>query len=143
ATTTSGAGINVTVHFTKKLGAPVRFVSGDDTKEAGAIRELDLQRKYHLSATKLAKNLGLTRPRSTALRWHLEIENDKHCAREFVFGKIRFRQFPDNAVRKMKSAIENEDMVEVWMDYKRRKSSSHEHGRSDSKQVLSQILPPT
>jgi len=120
ATTRGGDGINVTVHFTKKQGAPVRFVSGDDTEEAGAIRELDLQRKYHLSATKLSERLGITGPRSTALRWHLGIDDDKDCTHEFVFGKSHFLQFSDNAVRKMKAAIDAEDMGAIWTAYKDR-----------------------
>jgi hypothetical protein len=118
ATTRGGDGINVTVHFTKKQGAPVRFVSGDDIEEAGAIRELDLSRKYYLPATKLAEKIGLTGPRSTALRRHLGIDTDKDCAHEFVFGKSRFLQFSDNAARKMKEAAEAEDMDAIWKAYR-------------------------
>jgi hypothetical protein len=119
-TTTSGDGINVTVYFTKKQGAPVRFVSGDDTEDAGAVRELDLSRKYYLPAAKLASKVGLTGPRSTALRQHIGIDGDKHCAYEFVFGKSRFLQFSDNAVRKMREAIGSADMDAVWDAYKKK-----------------------
>jgi hypothetical protein len=120
ATTTSGDGISVTVHFTKKQGAPVRFVSGDDTEEAGAVRELDLSKKYYLAAAKLAAKVGLTGPRSTALRQHIGIDGDKDCAHEFVFGKSRFLQFSDNAVRRMLEAIGSEDMDAVWDAYKKK-----------------------
>jgi hypothetical protein len=120
ATTTTGDGINVKVHFTKKQGAPVRFVSADDTEEAGAVRELDLSKKYYLPAAKLAAKVGLTGPRSTALRKYIGIDADKDCAREFVFGKSRFFQFSDNAVRKMREAINTEDMETVWSAYKKK-----------------------
>lgn len=118
STTTSGDGINITVHFTKKQGAPVRFVSGDDTEEAGAIRELDLGKKYYLSAAALATKLGLTEPKSWALRQHSEIDTDKNCAHEFVFGKSRFLQFSDNAVLKMREAMDAGDMNSIWAAYK-------------------------
>ena len=118
--TTSGDGINVTVHFTKKQGAPVRFVSGDDTEEAGAVRELDLSKKYYLPAARLAAKLGLTGPKSTALRQHIGIDSDKDCSHEFVFGKSHFLQFSDNAVRKMRDAIALEDMAAVWDAYKKK-----------------------
>jgi hypothetical protein len=118
ATTRGGDGINVTVHFTKKQGAPVRFMSGDDIEEAGAIRELDLSKKYHLSATKLAEKVGLTQPKSTALRRHLGIDADKDCAHEFVFGKSRFLQFSDNASRKMQEATKAKDMDAIWKEYR-------------------------
>jgi hypothetical protein len=121
ATATTGEGINVTVHFTKRQGAPVRFVSGDDTEEAGAIRELDLSKKYYLPAAKLAQKVGLTGPRPTALRQHTGIDGDKDCAHEFVFGKSRFLQFSDNAVRRMGEAIGSEDMEAVWKSYKEKR----------------------
>jgi hypothetical protein len=118
STISAGEGINVTVHFTKKQGAPVRFVSGADTEEAGAIRELDLGKKYHLSAAALADKLGLTEPRSRALREHAEIDSDKNCAHEFMFGKSRFLQFSDNAVRKMREVKDAGDMDAIWAAYR-------------------------
>ena len=120
STETGGDGINVTVHFTKRQGAPVRFVSGDDTEEAGAVRELDLGKKFYLPAAKLATKVALTGPRSTALRQHLGIDADKDCAHEFVFGNSRFLQFSDNAVRRMGEAIAAEDMAAVWQSYRQK-----------------------
>jgi hypothetical protein len=67
---TDGHGVNLTVHFTKKEGAPVRFVS-DEALPAAAVREVDLARKFYLSARDLAGKVGLSGPRSTALRRHL------------------------------------------------------------------------
>jgi hypothetical protein len=70
-TSIDGAGLTLTVHFTKKQGAPVRYVA-DDAVPAAAIREVDLLKKYHRSPTELASALGLTTARGTALRRHLE-----------------------------------------------------------------------
>src|SRR6266699_3258204 len=58
-TTTSGQGATFTVHFSKKEGAPVRYVGGDDPEAAAAVREVNLRKKYHLRASELAKALGL------------------------------------------------------------------------------------
>jgi len=44
---------------------------------AAAVREVDLQRKYHRSAAELASTVGLTEPRSLALRRHLGIDSDE------------------------------------------------------------------
>jgi hypothetical protein len=35
------------------------FVGGDDPAGAAAVREIDLQKKFHLRATALAQSLGL------------------------------------------------------------------------------------
>ena len=107
---TSGSGIQVKVHFTKKQGAPVRFVSGDDPEEAGAVRELDLRKKFHMRATELAKRLGLTPPKSAALRDHLGIDQDRQCTHTFEFGRTKISCYSDNAARRMKDALEEVDM---------------------------------
>jgi|SRR5579863_1929267 len=39
-TDTNNEGINLVVHFTKKQGAPVRYVGGDDPADAAAVREV-------------------------------------------------------------------------------------------------------
>src|SRR5204863_8007104 len=58
-TSTEGSGLTVTVRFSKKEGVPVQFVPADDPRDAAAVREVDLQRKYHLSARELAEQAGL------------------------------------------------------------------------------------
>ena len=114
----SGDGIQVKVHFTKKQGAPVRFVSGDDPEEAGAVRELDLGKKFHMRATELAKRSNLTPPKAAALRNHLGIDEDRQCTYTFEFGKTKIPCYSDNAARKMKDALGDVDMDSVWQAYR-------------------------
>jgi hypothetical protein len=118
AAETSGDGIQVKVHFTKKQGAPVRFVSGDDPEEAGAVRELDLGKKFHMRATELANRLNLTPPKAAALRDHLGLDEDGQCTYTFVFGRTRILCYSDNAARRMKDALQEVDMDSVWKAYR-------------------------
>jgi hypothetical protein len=67
ATQFSREGTTITVLFAKNEGAPVRFIAADDPTEAAAIREVDLQKRFHLSPTRLAKPLKLTPPKSHTL----------------------------------------------------------------------------
>jgi hypothetical protein len=113
AVAVDGQGITVTVHFTKKGGAPVHYVADDSTPGA-AIREFDLQKKYHRSPTELASALGLTGPRTVALRRHLGIDDDDSCRHDFQFGSIRHRQYSDNALTKMREAVRDLDMDAIW-----------------------------
>jgi hypothetical protein len=116
---TAGEGTTITVHFSKKAGAPVRFFTGDDPEGAAAVREIDLQKKFHMRAKDLASFLGITEPRSLALRRHLEIDADPACARVFEFGRTRIPCFSDNARTKMKAAIDGGvDMEAVWRAYR-------------------------
>jgi hypothetical protein len=114
-----GDGPSVTVRFSKKEGAPIRFVAGDDPEGAAAVREVDLQKKFHYGATELARAVSLTGPRAVALRRYLKIDDDPACRRTFEFGKTKHDRFSDNARSKMKSALaEGTDMNVVWRDHR-------------------------
>jgi hypothetical protein len=103
----SGTGATVSVRFTKKAaeGAPVRFIAADDPTEAAAVREVDLQKRFHLSATKLARAIKLTPPKSHALRQKLGIDVDPQCMHTFTFGKSKHPMFSDNALGRMREAL--------------------------------------
>jgi hypothetical protein len=92
----------------------VHFVPADDPSESAAVREVDLQRKYHLAPFDLADRLGLTRPRATALRRHLGIDDDDDCLHVFSFGSQKHPRYSDNALRRMQTALASVDMEEVW-----------------------------
>jgi hypothetical protein len=115
-TDVQGDGVNLTVHFTKKQGAPVQYIGGDDPAAAAAVREVDLRRKFHLQAQPLAARLDLTPPRSKVLRQHLGIDDDPGASHVFEFGSQKIRCFSDNAVTRMKEALEHVDMDQLWAD---------------------------
>lgn len=117
-TETEGEGISVTVRFSKRDGAPVRFIPADGIDEAAAIREVDLQAKYHWSPTELAGKLKLSTAKAKALRWRLGIDDDPGCLHEFVFGSQRLPRFSDNAYAKMRDALPEVDINEVWRRYR-------------------------
>ncbi|MFZ6686861.1 hypothetical protein ACO0K0_03825 [Undibacterium sp. SXout11W] len=119
STNLSGEGVTLKVHFTKKDGAPVRFVGGDDPAAAAAIREVDLRKKFHFSASALAENLRLTTAKAKALRWKLGIDEDEKCLHIFEFGQSKFFQFSDNARNKIKEALEGGiDVETIWREYR-------------------------
>jgi hypothetical protein len=122
ATSIDGTGIEVTVHFTKKQGPPVRF-EADESAPAAGVREVDLQRKYHRSAAELAAAVDLSGPRATALRRHLGIDADQSCYHDFVFGGSRHRCYSDNAHTKMREAVRSLDMTAVWDAHRTRRGA--------------------
>jgi hypothetical protein len=123
-TAISGEGPSLTVHFTKRQGAPVHFIPADDPREAAAVREIDLQRKYYIPPRKLAERAGLTAPKGTALRRELGIDDDEDCVHEFVFESQRIKRYSDNALRKMKGGVETLDMDDVWKRNKPRRPAA-------------------
>ena len=113
ATTVEGQGITITVHFTKKQGAPVQYVA-DGSTPAAAIRQIDLQKKYHRSPAELATAVGLSSSRAVALRRHLGIDADESCRHDFQFGSQRHPRYSDNALTKMREAAQDLNMEAIW-----------------------------
>ncbi|MGP3725831.1 hypothetical protein [Cereibacter sphaeroides] len=118
-TDVKGEGINLTVHFSKKAGAPVRYIGGDDPADAAAVRTLDLQKKFYLSRAALAERLKLSQPKAKVLRDHLRIDGDSGCHHAFEFGSQRISQYSDNAFRKMEDWLSSNDVERLWNDRKR------------------------
>ncbi len=121
--TFEGEGPTVQVHFTKREGAPVHFVPADDPTDSAAVRQIDLQNKYHLPPFELAERAGLSRPRATALRRHLGIDDDENCRHVFTFGSQKHPRYSDNALRRMREALETVDMDAVWAEHGPRRRS--------------------
>ena len=115
-TEVDGEGLTLTVHFTKRAGAPVRYV-GDGSAPAAAIREVDLEKRFYISPKDLAERCGLTGPRATALRRHLGIDADPKCCHIFQFASQKHPRFSDNALRSMQEAMAVLDMGDVWQPH--------------------------
>lgn len=120
-TLTEKEGIEVKVHFTKKQGAPVRYIAADDPTEAAAVRESDLRKKYSLSPSQLSKKIGLSSPKALALRCFLNLDTDESCRHVFEFGKSKFPCYSDKAVSILKQAIIDNDINEIWKNHKKAK----------------------
>lgn len=109
----TGQGLDVQVRFVKHGGVPVRLVN-DDAVDAAAIRDVDLQKKYHRPPNDLARAVGISTARGTALRAHLGIDDDQDCRYVFVFGSQRHARYSDNAFTRMREAVAALDMDAVW-----------------------------
>jgi len=118
----SRLGLTVRVKIIRQTDAlPVRLVrDGDvvDVVDAAAVREVDLQRKFHWSPFELADKLSISRPRATALREHLGIDKDRDCLHVFEFGSQRHPRYSDNALTRMREA--KPSPISTWMRSGRR-----------------------
>ncbi|APP73935.1 hypothetical protein BJD12_00195 [Xanthomonas vesicatoria ATCC 35937] len=117
ATDVSGEGPTIRVRITKAPDAPgIRYVSGDDPEGAAAIREVDLQRKYHLSPSALAVKLGLNTSKAKAVRDFLKVDEDPANVMVFEFGSQKHPRYSDNALRVLKAAISPELVERAWRE---------------------------
>jgi len=101
-----GEGPTIRVRITKDERAPaIRYVSGDDPDGAAAIREVDLQKKYHWSPSALAAKLNLPILKAKAVRDFLRIDDDPGNVMVFTFGSQKHPRYSDNAFRLLREAI--------------------------------------
>jgi hypothetical protein len=121
--TVEGTGVTLTVRFSKREGAPVQYVPADDPREAAAVREVDLRQKYRHSASDLARLTDLSLPRSTALRRHLGLDEDEDYRYVFVFDSQRIPRWSDAALERMREALREVDMDEVWQEHRPRRQA--------------------
>lgn len=117
----SGEGLTVKVKIVKQADAlPVRLVrdgDGGEVVDAAAVREVDLQKKFHWSPFDLADKLSISRPRATALREHLGIDKDPNCLHVFEFGSQKHPRYSDNALTFMRQANADQDMDAIWKSH--------------------------
>ncbi|WP_238922454.1 hypothetical protein [Achromobacter ruhlandii] len=117
ATNVEGEGPVVRVRITKSADAPaIRYISGDDPEGAAAIREVDLQKKYHWSPSALAAKLGLSVNKTKAVRDFLRIDEDQENVMVFEFGSQKHPRFSDNALRVLREAITPELIDQAWRE---------------------------
>jgi hypothetical protein len=118
-TTVAGDGVEIQVRFVKKGGVPIRLLNADDNVVAGAVRQVDLQKKYHWSKAELAAKLDVDTGRCKALRWKLNVEGDEECRHDFVFGSQIHRQYSDNTFTRIRDALDGGlDQESVYREYK-------------------------
>lgn len=117
ASNVEGEGPTIRVRITRSADAPaVRYVSGDDPEGAAAIREVDLQKKYHWSPSALADKLELSANKAKAVRDFLSIDEDPANVMVFEFGSQKHPRYSDNALRVLREAITPELIEQAWRE---------------------------
>ncbi|WP_374547065.1 DUF3644 domain-containing protein [Streptomyces sp. DH7] len=122
-TEVTGEGINVTVHFTKHDGAPVRWAKEDEA--AAAVKTEDPWKKYHWTKGRLAEKLNLSTGYAAALRWHLKIDEDDSCHIQRFHNRTQIDGYSDNALKKMRDAMKEPgfEVRKIYKEYRLRKKS--------------------
>jgi hypothetical protein len=114
----------VAIRFTRQpQAAPVRIVREGMAgfEEATLIREVNLLDRYSMGPRALARNLGLTQPKTLALIRYLNLQADSECYKEFPMGKsVVYKRYSPEALEKLKAALASVDIEDVWRQQSRR-----------------------
>jgi hypothetical protein len=121
--TTSGSGVGIELRITKNQGIPVQLVREEAAPEAPviAVKRVDELGFYNLGRDGLADKVNLSGVMTSAMVWHLGLQSDPDCHKEFCIGRSRFHRYSQKAVAKINQSLENLDQAAVWSAYRARK----------------------
>jgi hypothetical protein len=72
--------VQIDFTITKKGGAPIRYIAGDDPREAATIRTVDLQKRFRYSARQVAQQSGLSDHQFYAAHLALNLDDVRHAS---------------------------------------------------------------
>ena len=113
---TEGAGPTVKLRITKSgAGEPITLVpEGTPGATVVAIKRVDELGFYSLSLRDLAPKCGLSEKKTLAVIHDLNLQADGDCFKEIAIGKSRFKRYSPTALDRIKKALPNLDIAEIW-----------------------------
>jgi len=117
--TTEGSGPSLTLRLSKKEGIPVHLVpeglAGAAVVGVKRVNELDF---YNLGHNDLAKKLGITPNKATAVIWDQHIQDCDDFFREIKISSSKFKRYSALALEKLEGAIAVEGIEAIWQRYR-------------------------
>ncbi|MBF9264392.1 hypothetical protein [Paracidovorax cattleyae] len=91
---------------------------GDIVEGALLKQEIDPWTVFNLGRDELAAKLGLSPPRTHALIFELNLQNEADCYRELRRKSQTFRGYSQKALNRLREALKTADMDDVWARHK-------------------------
>ncbi len=114
--TSKGYGPSIDLRITK-TGMPVQVVKeGTPGATVVAVRRVDELAFYNLGRDDLAKKVGLTGPKTTAVIRYLNLQADEECYRKFSIGKTQFGRYSQKAIVAIKNGLKNRSIDKIWQE---------------------------
>ncbi len=112
---TKGYGPSIDLRITKKQGTPVTIVpEGTPGATVIALKKVNELGFYKLSRDQVAKQVGLTGPKTTSAIRYFKIQEDSECFKNIIFGKVKFQRYSDKAVKRISEGLKSVSIDEVW-----------------------------
>lgn len=117
-----GNGTALSLRLTKNEGVPVQIVKeGTPGASVVAVRRVDELGFYKLGHGQVAKQVGLSGPKLTALARALKLRDDPECFKEMQIGASVFGRYSDKAVARLKDALGSMDINAIWKEHRPKK----------------------
>jgi len=119
---TQGEGIPIYLRIKKNAEAAVRIAKEGEPVVGTVIKqEINIWDKYNLGRDDLAKKLGISGPRTSALIIELGIQDDPECFKILRRKSSKFKGYSKTALDRLRAAIEGGiDVEAVWQKHRHR-----------------------
>lgn len=118
--TSEGTGPSFDLRITKKEGVPIHLVKeGSPGASVVGIRRVNELDFYNLGTAELAKKVGLTLPKTSAVIWYANIKDDPDCYKKLQVGKQRFDRYSQKAITRVKEHADAVGIERMWLEYQR------------------------
>ena len=119
---TQGESMPFYLRISKDAEMAVRVVKDGELADGTLIKqEVNIWDKYNLGRDDLAKKLGLTGPRTSALIVELNIQEDDECFKFLRRKSVKFNAYSKKALDRLRQALKNGlDVEVVWQKHRHR-----------------------
>ena len=119
---TTGSGIPVNLRIRRDADLAVRVAKPGDPVVGTVIKqEINIWDKYNMGRDDLAKKVGLSGPRTSAIVFELDIQNDDECFKTLRRKKSEFKGYSKKALDRIREALDGGlDVDEVWRKQRHR-----------------------
>jgi len=115
--TTNGYGPSIDLRITK-TGMPVQLVKeGTPGATVVAVKRVDELGFYNLGRDDLAKKVGLSGPKTTAVIRYLKLQADEECYKLMAVGKVRFDRYSQKTIPIIQEALKKKTIEEIWQTH--------------------------
>jgi hypothetical protein len=115
--TTEGYGPSIDLRISK-TGAPIQLVpEGTPGATVVAVKRVDDLGFYNLGRDQLAKKVGLSGPKTTAVIRFLKLQGDPDCYKQVTIGKSQFHRYSQKAIFAIQAAIKKYSIDEIWKSH--------------------------
>lgn len=119
--TANGYGPSLDLRISRKEGVPVQVVpEGTPGAHVVALKRVNELDYYNLGRDQLAKKVGLTGPKTSAVIHHLNLKEDPESFKRISVGNVHHDRYSQKAIGQIKAGIDETPMAEIWENYKNR-----------------------
>lgn len=119
--TSNGYGPSLDLRISRKEGVPIQVVpEGTPGAHVVALKRVNELDFYNLGRDQLSKKVGLTGPKTSAVIYHLNLKEDPESYKKITIGKTHYDRYSQKAIGRIKEAVVETPITEIWTNYKNR-----------------------